>query len=52
MAQEELLAALLAFRAIYCLAPLALASMVFFVVEARARKSGKADGSPGVSAGT
>lgn len=44
----ELLAALLAYRALYYLAPLILATVVYFVLEAHIRKSGVAlTGAPG-----
>jgi uncharacterized membrane protein YbhN (UPF0104 family) len=38
--QHQLLAALLAYRAIYYLAPLMLASLLYFVIESRAKKAG------------
>lgn len=44
LAQHGLLAALLAYRAIYYLLPLALAAMLYFVMEAKSRgRAGRAD---------
>ncbi|MEO6031859.1 MAG: lysylphosphatidylglycerol synthase domain-containing protein [Burkholderiaceae bacterium] len=42
LAQGELLAGLLAYRAIYYLAPLVLAGVLYFVVDARARRADSA----------
>jgi uncharacterized protein (TIRG00374 family) len=39
--RSELLAALLAYRGIYYLAPLALATIIYLVLEVRARKARK-----------
>jgi glycosyltransferase 2 family protein len=47
MPRHELLAALVAYRVIYYLLPLTLASALYFVMEARAKKLGKTAEQPG-----
>lgn len=47
MPRHELLAALLAYRALYYLIPLAVATLVYFIVEARAKRAGATSNTPG-----